>query len=126
MAQEIESFILKFKSLLSSGKDANLNLKSEAGKVLVSLTIEVNTSKLFDLPRPARNKPARQRQRDRHAASREAAAIAAVAATEELSEKETVSSAVVEDKASEVANEPFPTVAETVVDEAMGSNPMLL
>jgi hypothetical protein len=42
MAQsEIESFILKFKPLLNSGKNANLNLGSEGGKTFITLTVEV-------------------------------------------------------------------------------------
>ena len=122
MAQEIESFFLKFKSLLSSGKNATLNMKSESGKVLVSLTAEVNTSEIFHLQRPARNGPARQRRRDRRAADREAAVKAAGAATEELSEEENMLTAIGADEASNVTNEPATTVAETVVKAGLNSN----
>ena len=45
---EVDSFILKFKNLLKSGKNTHLDIKSEAGKVSIELTVEVD---LLTLPR---------------------------------------------------------------------------
>ena len=39
---EIDSFFWKFKKLLHSGKNAQLEIKAEAGKALVKLTAEVD------------------------------------------------------------------------------------
>ena len=90
---EIDNFIWKFKNLLHAGKKANLSINSEAGKALVTLTVEVNVppfpSKSF------RNGPSRQRRRIRRAAER-ADAAAVIAAAEDAAEA---------DQQSEVAEE---------------------
>ena len=39
---EIDSFVLKFKRLLFAGNNANLTIKSEAGKALVNLSVDVD------------------------------------------------------------------------------------
>ena len=72
---EIDSFILKFKRLLLSGRDATLVIKSNAGKAEVSLNVV-----LGDVPPPpdqqdlqqSRNGPSRQRRRIRRAEARKA------------------------------------------------------
>ena len=75
---EIDNFICKFKNLLHAGKIANLTIKSEAGKALVTLTVQVDAP----LPSPAfkssRNGPSRQRRRMRRAA--ECAAVVKIPA----------------------------------------------
>ena len=76
---EIDSFILKFKRLLLSGRDATLVIKSNAGKAEVSLKVV-----LGDLPPPpdqqhhqqSRNGPSRQRRRIRRDEARKAEAEA--------------------------------------------------
>ena len=68
---EIDSFILKFKNLLLTGRSATLVIKSNAGKAEVSLNVE-----LGHVPPPSGqnqkypNGPSRQRRRLRRAASR--------------------------------------------------------
>ena len=41
---EIDSFVLKFKNLLFAGNNANLTIKSEAGKCLVEVDITLQPS----------------------------------------------------------------------------------
>jgi hypothetical protein len=73
--EEIDSFILKFKTLLLSGKKATLVLKSDNGKAEVSLNVE-----LGEVPPPPvhhrcqrnRDGPSRQRRRERRAAASKA------------------------------------------------------
>ena len=73
---EIDSFILKFKRLLLSGRDATLVIKSNAGKAEVSLDVV-----LGDVPPPpnqqhlhqSRNGPSRQRRQIQRAEERKAA-----------------------------------------------------
>ena len=74
--QEINSFILKFKNLWRAGKNANLTIKSLAGKAHVSLNVELddNPADLDQhqhgkLRNGSRNGPARQRRRLRRAAA---------------------------------------------------------
>ena len=71
---EIDSFFIKFKQLVYSGKNAHLDVKSEAGKAIVHLTVEVDVQHQHRAQ--PRNGPARQRRRERRAAAREAAEIA--------------------------------------------------
>ena len=78
---EIDSFICKFRSLLLSGKNARLEIKSESGKATVNLTAEVEIPAKPSYK--ARNGPARQRRRDRRAAARAEAVAAADVATED-------------------------------------------
>ena len=58
--------------------NAQLEIKSEAGKAIVKLTAEIET-----FPKQFRNGPARQRRRERHASAR-----AATAAEEEVAGKQ--------------------------------------
>jgi hypothetical protein len=72
---ELDSFVQKFKNLCQVGGNPNLSMKSEAGKVSVSLQMEL------DIPafqhqgqyRSRRNGPAQQRRRERRARERKAA-----------------------------------------------------
>ena len=72
---EIDSFIVKFKTLLLSGKNATLLMKSNHGKAEVSLHAELGDVPLV----PAHSKhpgsrdgPSRQRRRQRRAAESDA------------------------------------------------------
>ena len=68
---EVDNFVRKFKNLLLAGKHANLTIKSQTGKVLVTLTVE---EELLDVvPVKSRNGPSRQRRRARRAAVQAAA-----------------------------------------------------
>ena len=82
---EIDSFVLKFKHLLSAGRNACLKVESNAGKAIVTLQAD-----LGDLPpiphippqgyhQRSRNGPARQRRRQRRAEARDAHAAVIVA-----------------------------------------------
>ena len=70
---EIDSFILKFKNILLSGRNATLVLKSNAGSAEVSLNVD-----LAQVPPPpaqhihhrSRDGPSRQRHRLRRAPAR--------------------------------------------------------
>ena len=69
---EVDSFIGKFKNLWHSGRSASLTINSEAGKVRVTLSVEVDDSP--HLPthhQGSRNGPARQWRRLRREAARE-------------------------------------------------------
>ena len=72
---QLDSFIWKFKQLLHSGMNAQLELKSEAGKAIVKLTAEIE-----NIPKQSRNGPAQQRRRERRAAARAAVAAEQAAA----------------------------------------------
>ena len=82
---EINSFISKFMGLLSSGKNANLSIKSEAGKAFINLNVEVQVEPTIPR-RKTRNGPARQRRREQRAAVHDKPA--GVVVTEEASEVE--------------------------------------
>ena len=64
---QLDSFFFKFKQLLHSGRNAQLEVKSEAGKATIKLTTEVEVPVP---PKPSRNGPSRQRRRERRAAAR--------------------------------------------------------
>ena len=69
---EVDSFIGKFKYLWHSGRSASLTINSEAGKVRVTLSVEVDEAP--HLPahhQRSRNGPAKQRRRLRREAARE-------------------------------------------------------
>jgi hypothetical protein len=80
---EIDSFIWKFKQLVNAGKNAHLDIKSEAGKAIVHLTAEVDAhaDEEQQLAQP-RNGPAWQRRREKRAAARDTAKIVKTAAAE--------------------------------------------
>ena len=83
---ELDSFYVKFKNLVYSGKDANLTIKSEAGKVSVILSLDlgpVHHGRHGHLsPQRSRNGLSRQRRREKRAADR------AVKEHEELQDQE--------------------------------------
>ena len=71
---EIDSFIVKFKTLLLSGKKATLVIKSDKGKAEVSLNVElgeVHPPPVHSRYPGFRDGPSRQRRRQRRAAARE-------------------------------------------------------
>ena len=84
---ELDSFIWKFRKLLHSGKNAELVIKSEAGKAIVKLSAEVEIPPEKPHVQSSRNGPARQRRCERGAAERAAAAAEDVVATEATAEK---------------------------------------
>ena len=68
---ELDSFYFKFKNLLYAGRDATLNLKSENGRALVTLSLDLGHVLDQDqYTMRSRNGPSRQRRRDRRAAAR--------------------------------------------------------
>ena len=71
---KIDSSFIKFKQLVYSGKNAHLDVKSEAGKAIVHLTVEVDVQHQHRAQ--PRNGPARQRRCERRAVAREAAEMA--------------------------------------------------
>ena len=72
-AQELDSFYFKFKNLLLSEKDATLTVKSEAGRLPVSLSVDLGHV-LSERGPPhhhhRRNGPSQQRRRERRAEKR--------------------------------------------------------
>ena len=121
---EIDSFILKFKSLLLSGRNASLVIKSNAGKAEVNLNVELEDVS----PHPAnqhqhhhgpRNGPSRERRRLRRAAAAAAAQAAAQGAENVESIVEEVTTAMVVAEAAEVINPVKDTTVEpeTLKDE---------
>ena len=73
--QELDSFICKFKNLLTAGRSASLRMTSSAGKAEVHLSVELDDVPPVTLlhPRSSKNGPARQRRREKRAAARQAA-----------------------------------------------------
>ena len=69
---EIDSFVLKFKNLLHSEKDSTLTIKSEAGRAVLHLSVELGhvLSNPLQHQRHPKNSPSRQRRRERRAAAR--------------------------------------------------------
>ena len=90
--KEIDSFLLKFKSLLYSEKNATLTIKSEAGKADITLTVSLDHVS-SDLPppplqyhRPSPPTPERRcarRAKEQSLAAEEAAKISATNSEEE-------------------------------------------
>ena len=80
---EIESFLLKFKTLWKSGRDATLTMETHAGQASVLLRVGLGQAPKqypnFPSPGKNRNGPARQRRR----AKRELARLNAVEAWKE-------------------------------------------
>ena len=118
---EIDSFIVKFKGLLLSGRNATLVIKSNAGKAEVSLNVV-----LGDVPPPpdqhlrqSRNGPSRQRRQCRRAEARKAS---------NAEEAKKASDDVVNtDEVIEVDNcqekDTSPVVHETLKDEFCSDEP---
>jgi hypothetical protein len=69
---ELDSFVLKFKNLWQAGRNANLSIKSNGGKVEVHLSVELGDAPFVTshghIPR-SKNGPSRQRRRERRAAA---------------------------------------------------------
>ena len=109
---EIDSFILKFKNLLLSGRNATLVLKSNAGNAEVSLNVDlgqVPPPPAQHVHHPSRDGPSRQRRRLRRAQARATVA-------EEVTE---VSDAQVETaaQAEDIETDLVQTEPETLKDE---------
>ena len=68
---EIDSYVFMFKQLVLTGKKSHLEIKSEAGKAAVHLSVEVDV--LHEQRDQPRNGPARQRPREKRAAAHDAA-----------------------------------------------------
>jgi hypothetical protein len=70
---EIDSFVFKFKNLLHLEKDASLTMKSEAGRAVVTLSVELGhvLSAPLHFKRKPRNSPSKQRRREKRAAARQ-------------------------------------------------------
>ena len=72
---EIDSFVSKFKNLLHCEKNDSLSLKTEAGRVHVVLSVELEHHDVSApvpgfRPYMTRNSPSRQRRRAKRAAKR--------------------------------------------------------
>ena len=89
MAQfELYSFYVKFKNLLLSEQDATLTLKSESGRAVISLCVDLgHVLSRPDPPKQPRNGPSRQRRREKRAAVRKLAVEKTKADAEEAPEK---------------------------------------
>ena len=81
---EIDSFVLKLKILWKAGRNANLSIDTNAGKVALTLRVE-DLEESDPVPdaqhqrfRRSRNGPAQQRRRERRAAAKESPAVEAV------------------------------------------------
>ena len=112
---EIDSFILKFKNLMSAGRNASLNIQVNAGKAHVNLSVELEHPAGGDHPRHgSKNGPARQRRRLRRAAAREAEKAVIV---ESGASKETVNDKV--DDIAEKATIDKSTTIENIVEDLM-------
>ena len=106
---EIDSFILKFKNLLLTGRSATLILKSNAGKAEVNLNVEVgHVHPPSGQYQKSRNEPSRQRRRLRRAAQRTSSETEKV---EEVNAEEAIESA------KNIENESVVTDREVLQDE---------
>ena len=73
LIMKLTRFVLKFKNLLFAGNNANLTIKSEAGKCLVNLSVEVDITLQPSGPQIYQHRhigPARQRRHARREAAR--------------------------------------------------------
>ena len=86
---EIDSFVFKFKNLLHLEKDATLTMKSEAGRAVVTLSVELGhvPSAPLHFMRNPRNSPSRQRRRDKRAAARQSEKDTGKEATEKVQDE---------------------------------------
>ena len=106
---EIDSFILKFKNLLLSGRNATLVLKSNAGNADVSLNVDlgqVPPQPTQHVHHQSRDGPSRQRRRLRRAQARATEA-------EEVSDAQVETAAQAEDSETDLVQ----TEPETLKDE---------
>ena len=97
---DIDSFIWKFRTLIHSGKNAQLDVKYEAGKATIKLTAEVDIPPSNPHQQYRHCGPAQQHQRERRAAARAAAVAEEASATSNVSlvsgEEAAINSAEVE------------------------------
>ena len=99
---EIDSFILKFKNLLLTGRSATLILKSNAGKAEVNLNVEVgHVHPPSGQHQKSRSGPSRQRRRLRRAAQR---TLSETEKVEELNAEEAIESAKNNESESDVTD----------------------
>ena len=112
---EIDSFVLKFKNLLFAGINADLKIKTEAGKTLITLAAEVKVPPTTEYHVHAGG-GARERRRVRRAAARAAAAVGPVDSAVADSAKEATAIAA---KASEDATKDLKAIEKvTAAEEA--------
>ena len=77
---ELDSFVLKFKNLCLARSNANLTMKTHAGKVTVCLQVELDgLPPPPQMPLKTRNGPSQQKRRENRATARKVAAEKAVA-----------------------------------------------
>ena len=111
---EIDSFVLKFKNLLHSEKDATLTIKSEAGRAVLQLSVELGhvLSNPLHHHRHPKNSPSRQRRRERRAAARNSEEETSKVEHQDVAEKAT------EGQTVEVVDEPIENnIDEDLTDE---------
>ena len=102
---ELDSFYVKFKHLLRAEKDATLTIKSEAGRAVITLSVDLghvlsepgHHQSSGHHPLRPRNGPSRQRRREKRAAAREQQEAVAVEEAEKES-KESESAVNVDQK----------------------------
>ena len=98
----IDSFIWKVKQLLHSGMNAHLDIRSEAGKAIVTLTAEVD---VHPHRVHSRNRPSLQRRREKRAAEKDTiAANTSVVLDEESKPKEAGKARATGNKPTEKVN----------------------
>ena len=74
---ELDKFILKFKSLCGAGSNANLVINADAGLLKLSLQVEMKLEHVLETENTPRRKgwsPCKQRRKERREADRKAAA----------------------------------------------------
>ena len=123
---EIDSFVLKFKNLLLSGRNATLVIKSTAGKAEVSLNVE-----LGDVPphlpgqhQQSRDGPSRQRRRLRRAETRKAYMTEDVieTATEEVNAEKARTASNTEEVIKTIVEEIDAEKATKVLQDSVSQN----
>ena len=122
---EIDSFVMKFKNLWRAGRNASLTIKANAGKALVNLSVELEHHADCDHPQHvnlhngSRNGPARQRRRQKRAATREAEAVEKAVTEHDVAVKvivdgkDTVNPNIAEEAKAEATE----NIIEEVIDE---------
>ena len=120
MADEIECFVTKFKSLCASGHQARLTLNSRKGQVWVNLHVGLRCPQPHQGGGANHHGPghsnARQRRNNRRAASR------ATRVTEQVTEVATDEDQVGESKEEAVEDNANPNIAEAAAAEIAESN----
>ena len=121
MAQfQLDSFYVKFKNLLLSEQDATLTLKSESGRAVISLCVDLgHVLSRPDLPKQPRNGPSRQRHCENRAAVRQLAVEKTKADAEEAPEKVNTTEEEAKDTFQEKAEQAFLNHFEINAEEAL-------